>query len=675
MRKTTRRAGVAAATVIVLLVIGVVSTARRAYAANGSITYPSGQAATTFDGQAVLVAAPAGTFPPGATVQMIECPGTVASPPTTNTGCSGSTIDVSASAAADGSVTNPAFRAYVLGIPGFALGFDSAVHVDASGAHPGVVLMALDQNDLTLPHAFADLKIGIFPNLALKPQTATRTAFAGGPAATLDASTGAPAFDSTGASQTESGYLVVRASTYGTTNCTPAGSCSYTVTAAIPAGTRSDTFTVTAGLSGANVAAGTRTQPATETVNLGTGNPPTLSPRTLTPLAANQPGQTATIAPNPSGTDSTGAAETITSVVVSNQPTSGTATCGSAAPFTCVYTLSAATPAGTTDSFTLVAGAVVAGTSTPVYSSAPTTVAVTIPSPYVAACDASSGTPACPLQQITDIPVTAGNLTLAQGSGLPTDNLDHTLVGSTCSGPALALNGQPQFACGVIAALTVINARGTDAGWAVTGQVTDFIDSAQAGVGLSPAGTATGPLNTSCDSSSVYSNHCIPGGNLGWMPIAAVAHGVVPGDTAAVLGGLPIGAPGMTATTPASGPLGGNCGAFSAPTDAATPGVAPAFHGPAPCRDQLTITYLTPGTEPAAPGGLHLAAQTLCSSSEPRNNLPAGGNQSMYPGHSGGTFVCGASVVVAVPASSAAPSVNGLNGVAGYQAFLTLTLA
>jgi hypothetical protein len=158
----------------------------------------------------------------------------------------------------------------------------------------------------------------------------------------------------------------------------------------------------------------------------------------------------------------------------------------------------------------------------------------------------------------------------------------------------------------------VTNARGSDAGWTLTGQVSDFLD------------PAVGPTTT-CDTPATYSNHCIPGGNLSWGPLAAVAHDVVPGDVAQVAAGPAVAPPSVLAAVLASsGPLAGH------------------------------KLQANPVAEPSPTAGLHTSAQTLCSAASTT---------------SGGTFECGANLVVAVPASAFAP------GAPGYQATLTLTLA
>ncbi|MFP3900458.1 MAG: Ig-like domain-containing protein [Acidimicrobiia bacterium] len=123
------------------------------------------------------------------------------------------------------------------------------------------------------------------------------------------------------------------------------------------------------------------------------------------------------------------------------------------------------------------------------------------------ACDAT--TSSCDLDQVVEVEVTGDTMTMEQAGALV------TLGGIT-------LNGQPQTTGGDLNGLTVVNARGTDAGWSLTGQMSgDFSD-----------GTGDGVCPVS--DPSTWDNHCIPGGNLGWTPSAEVAHEQIPGDVATV---------------------------------------------------------------------------------------------------------------------------------------------
>ncbi|MGH9191501.1 MAG: hypothetical protein ACRDZ0_03390 [Acidimicrobiales bacterium] len=93
---------------------------------------------------------------------------------------------------------------------------------------------------------------------------------------------------------------------------------------------------------------------------------------------------------------------------------------------------------------------------------------------------------------------------------------------------SIIVNGQPQTTGGDLNGLTVLNARGTDAGWSLTGEmVGDFSDGV--GDGVCPASDP-----------STWDNHCVPGDNLGWTPSAEVAHEQIPGDVAQVNAGSPV---------------------------------------------------------------------------------------------------------------------------------------
>jgi hypothetical protein len=84
----------------------------------------------------------------------------------------------------------------------------------------------------------------------------------------------------------------------------------------------------------------------------------------------------------------------------------------------------------------------------------------------------------------------------------------------------VTLNGEYQLTNGTIQPVTVTNARGTSAGWSVTGQVSDF---------------KTDPAGADCRGGDANEYRlCIPGDNLDWGPSAGIVHTVIPGDVAAV---------------------------------------------------------------------------------------------------------------------------------------------
>lgn len=702
MRKTklARLAGAAVVGSLAAGSLAALGSATPAFAiANPTITYPSGSA-TQFDGQQITIGAlPAGSFTPSTPIKILECQGTQAAPPPDASACYGNTL-AQITSASDGSWPGGTYRTYLLGIPGYTFGNAGGLHVDASGSHPGVLYIGENYNDFSANKTFANFTVGLYG--ALVPQTsgtaAHPTAFAGGTAVPVNAAANAPSQDSAGNAMTIDTYAVATQSVHdGTAACTAAsGACTYTPNNPAFTGPNPDAFAVSAV---GHSSAGTVSIPnVTEKVWEGTGNPPTLAPTQTTALPNNNAGSQATFNPNAAGTDSGGNAETITQVTPGGTPQYGTVTCATTTQ--CTYTLGGGPQpipsGGANETFTLTGTAKTTGAagnaSAPSYTSTPTTVTFPIPPSYTAGCDATTGTGAqCSLWQIIDIPVIAGDLTMAQNSSLPTDTLNQTLDSTgACSGPAIKLNGQPQYACGYMAPITVVNARGNDNGWDLTGQVTDFIDSGST-TNLKPETTQSGTLANSCDTVASYNNHCIPGGNLGWLPASAVAHNIVPGDVAQVQSGLIVPAPGFAAPGVATGYLTGNCGTYvvtGGPSNSATnkagtyylhPTSADPSSGVGPYVGTCSVqpaansyggaAYAT--TELAGPG-LHTAAQTLCSSSELADSA---GRQAGTPAHAGGTFVCGAQLIVAVPASAAAPTAPGLNSATGYEAYLTLTLA
>jgi hypothetical protein len=176
----------------------------------------------------------------------------------------------------------------------------------------------------------------------------------------------------------------------------------------------------------------------------------------------------------------------------------------------------------------------------------------------------------------TSFYVTTGQIMLSQSSALPLDYLGSSLcTAGTTKG--IRLNGQEQTACGRVSPVTVTNTAGLATGWTLTGQVSDFTDSAGAAL--------------SCDSVASYNNHCIPGGDMGWIPRASV-DSVLSGSSAQVEPGSPI--------------------------------------------DPSTI--FTPGSIAPSPPGLSAIPQILCQA-------PANLSQ--------GQFTCGADIVLPVPASIA----------------------
>jgi len=650
-----------------------------------TVTYQGTDTATQYEGYTVTVGTfPAGTFDDNAVIHILECAGTTTAPPADGTSCDAVTGNTSLHSNADGSFSGGSYRIFLVGVAGYVFQHAGGVVIDASGTNPGVLYIGEDPTDFTQPHGFANFNIGLYGELVNQTATFTapRTALpAGGASVTVNAVQGAPTIDSAQRPLTFTGFAPTTPNpTDGTVpSCTAAGACTYTSNSTFTGTPTSDTFGVSATATDSSGAV--NITPAVVTVPLAHPIAPTVTP-TPNPASAssNAAGTTVAIAPNASGTDSGGNAETITAVTPSATTGGFGSTVTCATTTSCTYTVGAGAPAGGgTDTFTLTATA--SG-----LTSAPVTVTVDIPPSYVPACDATTGTgSACSLDQIVNIPVTAGDLTMGQSGGLPVDTLGNTLIAANgaCSGPAIKLNGQPQYACGDMAPITIVNARGTDAGWDLTGQITDFIDSGKVtATSLTPGNATTlGTLNSSCDTVATYNNHCIPGDNAGWLPAAAVAQNIVPGDVAEVSPGSNVSAPGFVAAATPTGILAGSCGTFVSggvnagtyyPTSGANSASAPLV---APCVVQPSAdSYLGAGYPAAATTGLHSAAQSLCDSSE--LTATVAGEQTGTAGHAGGTFVCGAELVVAVPASAAAPTVASSDApAAGYQAFLTLTLS
>jgi hypothetical protein len=182
----------------------------------------------------------------------------------------------------------------------------------------------------------------------------------------------------------------------------------------------------------------------------------------------------------------------------------------------------------------------------------------------------------------TSMKVVTGQFILSQSSKLPVDYLGSSFCanGSTSG---IALNGNVQTACGAVSPLTITNATGLDTGWTLSGQVSDFTDSADSAI--------------TCDAAPSYNNHCIPGGDMGWVPQAVVA-AVPSGSSAQVEPGSPI--------------------------------------------DPSTV--FVPASIVTPPPGLNAIPQVLCQA-------PANLSQ--------GQFTCGADIVLPIPASVAAPSSAG----------------
>jgi len=199
----------------------------------------------------------------------------------------------------------------------------------------------------------------------------------------------------------------------------------------------------------------------------------------------------------------------------------------------------------------------------------------------------------CSLTEIVVQPVVGTTMSLSKDAGL------------VMMSPVI-LNGQAQASTGSLQNLTVNNARGTSAGWTLSGFVTDL------GAPGSPTMTLpTGQTISVCSSAGALGapgipahRLCIPGDNMGWTPTASIAHNIIFGDVAQV-------SPGSSDASGASDWLSQLVAAGSAGKD----GI----------------------------GGLQ-EQNVLCSS--PTD-------------HSGGTFACDAALYLGVPASAGAGTYTG----------------
>jgi hypothetical protein len=212
-------------------------------------------------------------------------------------------------------------------------------------------------------------------------------------------------------------------------------------------------------------------------------------------------------------------------------------------------------------------------------------------------CDATAAS--CSLTEIVVQPVVGTTMTLDKDAGL--------VVMSP-----VVLNGQAQASSGTLQNLKVTNARGTAAGWTLSGFVTDLGAPGgptitlppSAGGNTIPACSNAGSLGGALGGGNVANRLCIPGDNMGWLPAASIAHNVIAGDVAQV--------------TPGDG-------------DATT------------AANWLSLLVAAGAAGVDGIGGLQ-ENNILCSS--PTD-------------HSGGTFACDASLFLGVPASAGAGTYTG----------------
>jgi hypothetical protein len=272
------------------------------------------------------------------------------------------------------------------------------------------------------------------------------------------------------------------------------------------------------------------------------------------------------------------------------------------------------TPGGTLGTFTYDAPATDPGPVTFTFDVSDTTALVsntaTVTITVLAnQCDAT--TLPCDLTQVIVQPVAGTTMTMDK------------VPGQVIMSPVV-LNGQPQVSSGALQSITVTNARGTAAGWDVTGYVTDI--GAPGSPTIEPI---PGVVISACSAAGSFGLQpvpdrlCIPGDNLAWGPAAVIAHDRIAGDVAHVIAG-------SAQATDAADWLAQLIAAGAA----------------APASD--TPPTVVPGVDGL--GGLQ----------EPNLLCQAPVNQS------GGTFQCDASLYLGVPASA---------GAGNYAGGIVLTLA
>jgi hypothetical protein len=289
-------------------------------------------------------------------------------------------------------------------------------------------------------------------------------------------------------------------------------------------------------------------------------------------------GQSVTIDLTNNCTDVNGNIDPATYAVSALTPDEGTLT-PTATPGVYTYDAPDVDPGPITFTFT------VADTGGLVSNTATTTITV-----LANQCDATLSQ--CSLTQIVVQPVVGTTMTMDKNPGV------------VVMSPVI-LDGEAQVSQGALQSITVTNARGTAAGWSVTGYVTDLGAPGSPTFSPLPGVTiAACSVAGSFGLQSAADRLCIPGDNMGWAPASEIVHDVIAGDVAAVDPG---------------------------PADAATA---------AEWRDLLVAAGST-GVDGI--GGLQ-ESNTLCSAPVDQ---------------SGGTFQCDASLFLGVPASAGAGTYTG----------------
>ncbi len=292
-------------------------------------------------------------------------------------------------------------------------------------------------------------------------------------------------------------------------------------------------------------------------------------------------GQSATIDLTNNCTDVNGNIDPTTFAVSALTPASpaGGDLTPTATPGVYSYTAPGTDPGPVTFTFT------VADTGGLVSNTATTTISV-----LANQCDAT--TAACSLTEIVVQPVIGTTMTMDKAPGF---------VVMT----PVVLNGAAQVSSGAIQPVVVTNARGTAAGWSVTGYVTDLGAPGAPTFSPLPGVTiAACSAEGSFGALSAPNRLCIPGDNMGWAPSAQVTHDAIFGDVASVNAG---------------------------PADAAD------------AASWLAQLIAANGSRVDGIGGLQ-EANLLCSANT---------------NTSGGTFQCDASLFLGVPASAGAGDYTG----------------
>jgi hypothetical protein len=617
----------AAATIgVAALATGVVAFSPSAFAASPTAVPNPNPTAGLHDLQTINVSGSG--WDNNTSMQLIECSGTVASPPTDSTSCDGNTLG-NITTGSSGSFSGN-YKVYTTGVAGSHFPNDQPIcsstsscviavteNISNFAASPGTVFIALN---------FAAPPV---PAVAPTYPTSDSANVVAGSSVNVNVLAGATAVDSNGSPETINAVpsTPTVAPTHGSvTETATNGVFTYTETDATLNSTGgSDTFTI-GGPTATLASDSPSTSPAGSSivVTITIAKKPTGETTTL--IQAANPGDTTIYVANKQGMtpkSSSYVGDSLQIAAPGGTPTQ-TVTYVSDPPGSIVVTpaLTSAFPEGSTVTDL-------------------DTIACTAP------CSVASGNA---LSQIVEIPLVGGSLTMSESSpdgvNPPTDALtsvtnEITGSGERCAAPSggkLPLTGEPFFACGALSPITVINARGTSALWTVTGVLEgDFLDTNAA-------------AGTTCDVIAKYNRDCIPAGNMQWGPVAAVSGDVVPGDVANITAGQAL------SNVP-----------YLAAASCGTPAIAGTCQPGSVAASALTGTPPTPA---AAASGGWTSAGTVAS----YNLLPAAGLSTAQTlcvtaaGTSGGTFACGANLEVAVPQSAAAND-------GPYTATLLLTLA